>query len=420
MATENILKVLMMGGQRVGKSSMLAGLIESMLKGQVRELLEVENITSQDDINRKLAKSIETLKYNLIHSQGKTFIVDDNKSSTFDDYLFQFRIPNTNSVMQIMFTDANGEFYDLGKMHDQEIREKVQSYDVFVVAVDTPFLMEAANSNNRLCTEAVNLMYNHVADIHSFFTEIDDKEGQDAKLVIFVPLKCEKWVKEDRVDEINQRIMQVYAATIDALKAYANIEIDIIPIQTVGNIVFQEHTKALVCKQDGKTKRCTILRNNEPPKVRFEDGTEVPLDPQNQFFMDDAEAIIKAGSKLVRPNSWFRIVRNKYEPHNCEQLAFYILQFYLAKVLYAKRNEENRSNRSLLRTFAAMVGGILGGPFVAIAIYLTFGYLLKKFGTITIEQMENLINKLNEMGYIKKNTDGIVTIKESTLYITNE
>ena len=53
----DVLKVLMMGGQRAGKTSMLAGLIETMTKGKVKDLVEVQNVTSQEETNRKLSKS---------------------------------------------------------------------------------------------------------------------------------------------------------------------------------------------------------------------------------------------------------------------------------------------------------------------------------------------------------------------------
>ena len=37
----DVLKVLMMGGQRTGKTSMLAGLIDSMTHGPVKDIIEV-------------------------------------------------------------------------------------------------------------------------------------------------------------------------------------------------------------------------------------------------------------------------------------------------------------------------------------------------------------------------------------------
>ena len=40
----DVLKVLMMGGQRAGKTSVLAGLIDSMTHGPVKEVVEVKSI----------------------------------------------------------------------------------------------------------------------------------------------------------------------------------------------------------------------------------------------------------------------------------------------------------------------------------------------------------------------------------------
>jgi hypothetical protein len=175
-------------------------------------------------------------------------LIDVGKTAAFDDYTLQFSIPNTDSKMDIIFTDANGEFFDMGRLHDAEIREKIREYDVFVVAIDTPYLMEAVNPDNKLCNEAINNSYNHVNDIYTFLSELDDKDGADAKLVIFAPLKCEKWIKENRVFEVVGRVKHVYEPTIHALSKYMNVEIDIMPIETVGNIIFQEQAKAMICQ----------------------------------------------------------------------------------------------------------------------------------------------------------------------------
>lgn len=417
----DVLKVLMMGGQRAGKTSMLAGLIETMTKGNVKDLVEVQNVTSQEETNRKLSKSIESLKFNLITSYGKTFLIDDNKTSAFDDYTLEFRIPNTENVMQIVFTDANGEFYDMGRLHDQEIREKIRTYDVFVIAIDTPYLMEAVNPNNKLCNEAINNSYNHVNDIHTFMTELDDKDGGDAKLIIFVPLKCEKWVKEGKVEEVKQRIRKVYEPTIYALSQFINVEIDIIPIQTVGNIVFQEQCKATLCVTKDGGKRCAIVDNKS--KVRYGDGTLELIDLQRHKLMEDPSAVIREGSSLVKPNSWFTTIGKEYAPENCDQLAFYILQFYLAKVLFAQKVEELQDKKNKWKwgkRIAILVFGVAFGLIGAAVAYFTSYYLSKKFGTITVEQMLSLVDKLRKSGFIKKNIGGIETIKESKLYVFNK
>lgn len=413
----DVLKVLMMGGQRAGKTSVLAGLIDSMTNGSVKDIIEVRNTTESSEVNQKLAKSIESLKWHLITSLGKTFLIDDGKTAAFDDYTLQFSIPNTDSKMDIVFTDANGEFFDMGRLHDAEIREKIREYDVFVVAIDTPYLMEVVNPDNKLCNEAINNSYNHVNDIYTFLSELDDKDGADAKLVLFAPLKCEKWIKENRVSEVVERVKHVYEPTIHALSKYMNVEIDIMPIETVGNIIFQEQAKAIICQSEGNLRPCAIINNKT--QVRFENGEIEEIDLSKYKFQEDPDALIREGSTLIRPNSWFTTIGKEYQPRHCDQLAFYILQFYLAKVMFAKniedlKDKKNRwkwGKRILIFASWAMFG-LLG----AAVAYFSSKYLAKKFGTITLEQMLSITQKLQSGGYIKRNKDGIETIKESKLY----
>lgn len=417
----DVLKVLMMGGQRTGKTSMLAGLIETMTHGTVKDIVEVKDVTESKPASLKLIKSIESLKWNLLTSYGKTYLIDDSKSGEFEDFMLQFSVPGTESKMNILFSDVSGEYYDMGRQHDAEVREKVREYDVFLIAIDTPNLMEAVNSSNKFCNEAINNSYNHVNDIHTFLTELDDKEGSDAKLVIFVPLKCEKWAKEGNIGNVVQRVKTVYAPTLQALSKYNNVEVDILPVQTVGNIIFQEQAKAMSCVLNGKIqRRCAII--NKKTQVRFEDGTIENIDLTKHKFQEDNNAVIREHSALMVPNSWFTTIGKKYEPKHCDQLAYYILQFYLAKVLFAKdveRLKEKKNKWKWGKRIAIATSCVFGLAGVAVT-YFTSKYLEKKFGTITLEQMLSLTKKLQDGGYIKQNFDGIETVKESKLHAINE
>ena len=416
---DDLLKILMMGGQRSGKSSMLAGLVETMVNGPVKQLITVNDTKS--GTGHDLSRNIRDLKLRLLMTQDKQFLIDDeaNKTNAFSDYTLEFAVPGTSSKMRMLFSDVNGEFYDKGhQLHDVEISKRIREYDVFLVAIDTPFLMEAVNPDNKLCNEPVNLSYNHVRDLEDFFTELDDKEGADAKLVIFVPLKCEKWVREGKVESVVKRVEEVYGRIIHNLSPYTNVEIDILPIQTVGNIVFAEQCRAMVCNSDGKQRRCSISADKR--HVRFEDGTVEPIDPSRHKFDMDNRAKIREGSTLLRPNSWFRTIGKEYAPHNCDQLAFYILQFYLAKVLFAKKVEEAHSFKhkffKFLKIWGTVIAVLSGGAVLGILTYYTAKYLSRKFGTFTVDQMIALVDKIKAGGYIKSNCDGIKNIKPSKLY----
>lgn len=418
----DVLKVLMMGGQRAGKTSMLAGLIETMTHGKVKDIIDVKDITESKPASLKLIKSIECLKWNLLSSYGKTYLIDEEKSGEFEEFMLEISIPNTDNKMSIQFSDVSGEYYDMGRTHDEEVRKRVKEYDVFLIAIDTPNLMEAINPDNKLCNEAINNSYNHVNDIYTFLSEIDDKDGADAKLVIFVPLKCEKWAKEGKINQVVERVKTVYEPSLHALSQYTNVEVDIMPIQTVGNIVFQEQAKAMSCVINGTTQRkCAII--NKKTQVRFEDGTVENIDLAKHRFQEDSNSVIREHSSLVVPNSWFTTIGKEYEPRNCDQLAFYILQFYLAKVLFAKEVEnlkEKKRNWKWGKRIAIGAFWLAFGIPGAIAAYFTSKYLAKKFGTITLEQMLTTVKKLQDGGFIKKNCDGIETIKESKLHAINE
>lgn len=418
----DVLKVLMMGGQRAGKTSMLAGLIETMTHGKVKDIIDVKDITESKPASLKLIKSIECLKWNLLSSYGKTYLIDEEKSGEFEEFMLEISIPNTDNKMSIQFSDVSGEYYDMGRTHDEEVRKRVKEYDVFLIAIDTPNLMEAINPDNKLCNEAINNSYNHVNDIYTFLSEIDDKDGADAKLVIFVPLKCEKWAKEGKINQVVERVKTVYKPSLHALSQYTNVEVDIMPIQTVGNIVFQEQAKAMSCVINGTTQRkCAII--NKKTQVRFEDGTVENIDLAKHRFQEDSNSVIREHSSLVVPNSWFTTIGKEYEPRNCDQLAFYILQFYLAKVLFAKEVEnlkEKKRNWKWGKRIAIGAFWLAFGIPGAIAAYFTSKYLAKKFGTITLEQMLTTVKKLQDGGFIKENCDGIETIKESKLHAINE
>ena len=103
-------------------------------------------------------------------------------------------------------------------------------------------------------------------------------------------------------------------------------------------------------------------------------------------------------------------------------MAYYILQFYLEKVLFAKdveRLKEKKNKWKWGKRIAIATSCVFGLAGVAVT-YFTSKYLEKKFGTITLEQMLSLTKKLQDGGYIKQNFDGIETVKESKLHAINE
>lgn len=421
------LKVLMMGGRRAGKTSVLAGLVNTMVNGDIKNLLAINDVTVLMPDQESLANKIERLKESVKSLSGKTFLVDDSKTSSFTTHSLQFEIPGTSNNMTIEFKDANGEFYESRASYDthggapiskEQIIDAVKEADVYVIAIDTPYLMEAVNPGNELCDESINMAYNHVDDIHSYLTYIDDKDGADAKLVLFVPIKCEKWVHRGEADKVTQRIKDVYKTVFKALDDYKNLQVDIIPVETVGAIEFKEHQTAMICSNnDFVARKCCVL--NAETEVRFGDGTCRQI-MQDDIIDEDPEGKISEFHSIIRPYSWFHVTGNEYALHNCEQLAYYILQFVLKKYLFlknleAKKKEKERKKKSWWKYTKIAIIAFFSIPFAI--IYWAAGKLIEKMGTISYEELKTLVTSIESRGLIKHNTEGICNVKQSQLGI---
>ena len=416
-----------MGGRRAGKTSVLAGLVNTMVNGDIKNLLAINDVTVLMPDQESLANKIERLKESVKSLSGKTFLVDDSKTSSFTTHSLQFEIPGTSNNMTIEFKDANGEFYESRASYDthggapiskEQIIDAVKEADVYVIAIDTPYLMEAVNPGNELCDESINMAYNHVDDIHSYLTYIDDKDGSDAKLVLFVPIKCEKWVHRGEADKVTQRIKDVYKTVFKALDNYKNLQVDIIPVETVGAIEFKEHQTAMICSNnDFVARKCCVL--NGETEVRFGDGTCRQI-MQDDIIDEDPEGKISEFHSIIRPYSWFHVTGNEYAPHNCEQLAYYILQFVLKKYLFlknleAEKKETERKKKSWWKYTKIAIIAFFSVPFAI--IYWAAGKLIEKMGTISYEELKTLVTSIESRGLIKHNTEGICNVKKSQLGI---
>lgn len=416
-----------MGGRRAGKTSVLAGLVNTMINGDIKNLLAINDVTVLMPDQESLDNKIERLKESVKSLSGKTFLVDDSKTSSFSTHSLQFEIPGTSNNMTIEFKDANGEFYESRASYDthggapiskEQIIDAVKEADVYVIAIDTPYLMEAVNPGNELCDESINMAYNHVDDIHSYLTYIDDKDGADAKLVLFVPIKCEKWVHRGEADKVTQRIKDVYKTVFKALDDYKNLQVDIIPVETVGAIEFKEHQTAMICSNnDFVARKCCVL--NGETEVRFGDGTCRQI-MQDDIIDEDPEGKISEFHSIIRPYSWFHVTGNEYAPHNCEQLAYYILQFVLKKYLFlknleAEKKEKERKKKSWWKYTKIAIIAFFSIPFAI--IYWAAGKLIEKMGTISYEELKTLVTSIESRGLIKHNTEGICNVKKSQLGI---
>lgn len=394
------LRVIMMGGRRCGKTSALASLFEEMKNGPVKDyftvsdrtVLETKGFEVQDSLNDKtleLQNMLETNKNN-----SNIFLVDKNPTSNFWLYKLHLQIPGTHREMDIEFRDSAGEFFEASGMHARETEEYIKGSDVFVIVVDTPYLMGSSDESTKdLCPDSINLGTNRVQDIQNFLTHIDDKDGQDAKMVVFVPLKCEKWAKEPNgLNKVTERIKEVYGTHIKNLSAYEKMNICVIPMLTSGNILFSEFRKAYLYNSFEGTIRCCKI---DDETIRKEDG-ENDLPMPGETVVEDAESVI-SGTNLARPYAWYQINPNdsSFSPKNCDQLPLHIIRFMLMKLMDAEAKVKH--------------GGLLGW------IYDFLRDMIDRirgiFGTMNTDELKQIIGKMQRSGIIKDTGDGIEILK---------
>lgn len=396
------LKVIMMGGRRCGKTSALASLFDQMVNGPVKDyftvadrtVLETKGFEKQDSLNDKTLELINKLEQNAGNSN--LFLVDNSPTYNVWHYNLHLQIPGKKREMDIDFCDIPGEYFEnsASQQLKDETEALIKASDVFVIVVDTPYLMGSIEETTKdICSESINLGTNRVKEIQNFLTNIDNKDGKDAKMVIFVPLKCEKWAKEPNgFNKVTARLKEVYETHIRNLSAFEKMNISIIPMQTSGNIIFSEFKKAFIYKSiEGSVRCCKI----DEETIRKEDG-ENDLPMEGETVVEDPESVI-SGTKMLRPYSWYQInpTDSNFTPQNCDQLPLHIIRFMLMKLMDAEASVRH--------------GGLLGG------IYDFFRDVIngirKRFGTMDTEELKHIIGNMQRNGVIKDTGDGIEIIK---------
>lgn len=393
MSQEATINVLMVGARRAGKSTLLASLVNSMTKGSFSGILNAVDKTDYEPGEKTLAQKIVTMQALVQQAGGNEISPDIDSTNKFKDYRIDISVPDSTGKTTIVFTDGNGEFLELDNSRKTELEEKVKSYDIILIAIDTPFLMEVKNEHNRLCRDSVNKKQNRIAEIQTALSAVNNEEGKVARQIIFAPIKCEKWLHEGRFGEIVERVMEDYDTVLTNLKGYKNIEIGVLPVQTCGNLEFSAHRKGYIAIDQGSPRRCGYVDQDGNGPVMLATG-EVKSSDELTMINPDSRMML---GRMVIPYSWYRIVDRKYSPQNCEMLAYHILRFAMAKTLASKREEKKggllwkKKNLFGLAALAVAAAGVM----VAGAIF-TAMYLLKRMGTIDLNKLETALGKMEE------------------------
>lgn len=372
-------KIVMLGGRRAGKSSILASVLQCM-----KDELSILGVTVDENTDAVTAGTdtlndkVKELGFYLAKQQANMqFVVDTTRNTGASSY--KINIGKVNSISKTFeFIDVPGEWMAPnseegaekqadGQSNHKWLISQVQEADVFIVAIDTPYLFES---------DAINSCYNRTSEIQDILQNITlkDTSGKvDKKMIIFCPIKAEKYFNENSIDKVTEKVKQTYKNTINQWVPQG-VEILIMPVKTVGGLEFVKmrtpvkyyaDETALVAKACGIDDIKNINNLNAPIyeeagiviKRTGNSKIELPQNSNDPYF---GKWVFKG---YIIPKAWYRCNGKGYAPEYCEQMALRIVKFLLEKdecVNKAQQeiNNQNNINSNQNKGFFGFLKGV--------------------------------------------------------------
>lgn len=228
---ETSLKIFMLGARRCGKSSTLASMLSSLDSLDNNICVSFPDETTKEYLRQKQTEMKQIFSDENI---GCGYWIDDGSSGDayVNTYSMDIKI-HEKLLIHVHCTDIPGEIIQDDM---NTLLEVSADSDVIIVAIDTPQLME--NKRNGIQANFVD----YITDLCQLLIS---QKGMKHKRIILVPLKCEKYVHEGRMNEVAEKVKNVYANLTYQWSKNGQSECYIIPVQTLGDLEFDhfDHIK---------------------------------------------------------------------------------------------------------------------------------------------------------------------------------
>lgn len=222
-------RITMLGYTRVGKTSLLAAMNkwfeDTVGETSLQLTPDYATVSILSDQLRRLEELFSQIK--ITEDKG---IAPSQEQNSYD---FGIGKPGEKPAIYLHFQDYPGEYLKESGETRQQVADMVRTSAVVVITIDAAAMMEA---DGRWHTSI-----NQPLVIRTMFLEAYQRlEGP--RLVLFAPVKCEGYVRDDvRAEDLRRTIKEKYQALFslfasDALRS--NVAVAITPVQTLGEIVF--------------------------------------------------------------------------------------------------------------------------------------------------------------------------------------
>lgn len=225
------MKACMMGPRAVGKTTILTAIFHN-----TNESIAQTKLKFVPDADTMARMNVCRNEINRIFEEGKS-VVDRpsagiSSTSSVNVFHYEFGLKGKQTAVDLEIKDFPGEFIN-GGLHSGEVDQFIAESNAVLIAIDTPHLMEEGGAYN----DAKN-MSKIICDYFKNNVDADDE-----KLILFVPLKCEKYYYEHRMDEVNAKVKEAYDDLIDFLTGKEQVAAAITPILTIGGIEFDDFSR---------------------------------------------------------------------------------------------------------------------------------------------------------------------------------
>ena len=236
--------VVMIGEKRLGKTSILASMMNSFNKVGTAFIVNPADGVTKDAMKNKII-SLQKAFVEAASGNGLYYDNDNDATSGLRKYTFDISYKNSNSekipITKIIFYDIPGEFFsndknqsdDFEDKYDNQLKGLIGDADILVFAIDSVGLMERTKEQYGFYSkpEELETRISGCLNVHKNRT------------ILLVPLKCEKYYHSGKMGELKDKVLDLYNPIIHRFsngEFKSSTTICVTPILTMGNMVFDD------------------------------------------------------------------------------------------------------------------------------------------------------------------------------------